>query len=100
MLTLSISDFLIFKKTSCFDSDIILKKQLSCFFLCQTNLFCVEIKMRKHCIYNDLFLNKLEVNENSVFKISVAETDAVETDENSVDNCVCVTDVFIKKNAF
>ena len=72
------------KKTDCSDSNVILKKELSCSSLCQTDLFCVEIEVREHCVYNDLSLSRLEINENSVFKIS----DTAETDKSSVDSCV------------
>ena len=69
------------KKTDYSDSDVILKKELNCFFLCQTDFFCVEVKIKEHCVYNDLFLSRLEVNENFWFMIS-------ETDETSVDSWV------------
>ena len=72
---------------NCSDSDIILKKELSCSFLCQTDLFCDEMRMTECCVYNeliDLFLNRLEVKKNSVFKIS----DTAEIDKNFIDDYV------------
>ena len=67
------------KKTNCSDSDIILKKELSCSFLCQTDLFCVEIEVKEYCVYNDLSLSRLEINESFWFTIS-------KIDEISVDS--------------
>ena len=45
------------------------------------------MKVIEHCVYNeltDLFLNRLEIKKNFMFKIS----DTAETDENFVDSCV------------
>ena len=75
------------KKMSCSDSDIILKKELSCSSLCQTDLSCDEMKVTECYVYNrltDLFLSRLKIKENSVFKIS----DTAEIDRSSVDDCV------------
>ena len=69
---------------SCSDSDVILKKELSYSFLCQADLFCVEVEVKECCVYNDLSLSRLEVNKSSVFKIS----DTAETDESFIDSCV------------
>ena len=72
------------KKTDCSDSDVILKKELSYSFLCQADLFCVEVEVKECCVYNDLSLSRLEVNKSFVFKIS----DTAETDESFIDSCV------------
>ena len=69
------------KKMSCSDSNIILKKELNCSSLCQTDLFCVEIEVKECCVYNDLSLSKLEINKNFWFMTS-------EIDEISVDSWV------------
>ena len=76
------------KKTNCdSDSDVIIEKELSCSSLYQTDLSCDEVKVTEYCVYNeltDLFLNRLEIKKNFMFKIS----DTAETDENFVDDYV------------
>ena len=45
------------------------------------------MKVTKHCVYNeltDLFLSRLEIKKNFMFKIS----DTAETDRNFIDSCV------------
>ena len=82
------------KKMSCSDSDVILKKELSYSSLCQIDFFCVEVEIRECCVYNDLFLSRLEVNENFWFMTS--KTDEIFVDSwvlnKNWDNCEIFTD--------
>ena len=85
------------KKMSCSDSDVILKKELDCSSLCQTDFFCVEVEVREHYVYNDLFLSRLEINEDFWFMTSKADEIFVDSWvlNKDWDNCEIFTDWWI-----